>query len=486
MAQLHINATVSNGSANVTLPGDVRSQIKVGDYFKLIGITGVYEINGTSLSGSDTQITLTAPYVGTSGNYPALIHRDFTEHGYPLIYAGDVDMPDILRRWALKADEDISSGASNALQKEQNLADVPNKTAARSNLGLGTAATRDVGTDAGNVLDVGAFDILIRDALRDAAEAASGGRVTVLYDDHGNPNWMHVLPRCSYEDLGYATEMGSGTCTAFIVNGVEKPEIFIGQYLASGAHAQSIAGADPRASINYDNAKAACAAKGQGWHLMTAHEWAAIALLCMANGIEPRGNTNWGRAHDATHETAVRQDGGAPGDNEGTARTMTGVGPAGWYHTNDHSGIADLVGNVWEWQHGLKFVNGRIICLPDNDFAAPESAWVEQDAYLSNESGAPTLMNAPGVSNEDSISQAWGSLAQAPGYTSSTLLRRLLIEPAGIHPQGRFYIRTAGERFPFRGGDWYHGSGAGLAALNAGNPRSHAGSSIGFRPAFVA
>lgn len=108
MAQLHLDATVTNGSTNVTLPGDVRSEIKPGDYFKLVGVVGVYEIASATLSGNDTEITLTAPYVGDSGTYPALIHRDFTERGYPLIYAGDLDVPDILRRWALQMDGEVT------------------------------------------------------------------------------------------------------------------------------------------------------------------------------------------------------------------------------------------------------------------------------------------------------------------------------------------------------------------------------------------
>lgn len=105
MAQLHINATVTKDSPVVYLPGDQRAELKIGDYFKLVGIAGVYEIGAISLIGTDTQIQLTAPFLGESGNYPALIHRDFSpEQGYPLIYAGDLDIPDLLRRWALQAD----------------------------------------------------------------------------------------------------------------------------------------------------------------------------------------------------------------------------------------------------------------------------------------------------------------------------------------------------------------------------------------------
>lgn len=325
------------------------------------------------------------------------------------------------------------------------------------------------------------------DSLRQQVEAATGGHVTVLYDDKGYPSYMRVIPKFRYEDLGFGSELGTGVATAFLVNGQEKSEIFIGQYQASTHDGRAVAlpGKDPRASINYDQAKAACVDKGPGWHLMTRHEWAAVALWCMANGFEPRGNTQLGRAHDATHETAMRPDGGTPGDSSGAGRTATGGGPASWRHDGGITGIADLVGNVWEWCDGLKLMDGRVHCTQDNHFTQDEGDWSALDHYVSNESGTATLMNSAGVSNDDSVSSEWGSLAKDAGYTESQLLQRLLFSPAGIIPQGPFYVRTEGERFPLCGGTRNSGSNAGLAALLLHSVRSHAGGSFGLRPAFV-
>ncbi len=54
--------------------------------------------------------------------------------------------------WALFSD---AIGVSGALQKTANLADVADKSKARSNLELGSAATRNVGTASGNVMEMG-------------------------------------------------------------------------------------------------------------------------------------------------------------------------------------------------------------------------------------------------------------------------------------------------------------------------------------------
>lgn len=322
----------------------------------------------------------------------------------------------------------------------------------------------------------------ILDSERYSLERATGGRQTIIRDSAGNANAMFVLPRFSYADLSMTADMGTGDVTAFdFGSGSIKSEIFIGAYLASGSGAVSAPRQDPRASLDHTAARAACAAKGAGWHLMTVHEWAAIALWCVANGYEPLGNTNLGRSHAKTWLAGGRADGRAPGDAAGIGRTKTGSMGAEATHDRTLGGIADLVGSVWEWQDGLLLQGGQIKASTHN--TQPEANWALQAAFFDAPSSAPVLSNA--ITRAASVSAEWKSVTKSASYVSNPLLKRLLIEPASALPSGRFYTNNEGERLPYRGGAWYSGANAGLAALDLSNSRAGTGAVVGFRPAFA-
>ncbi|WP_323914499.1 hypothetical protein [Aeromonas caviae] len=336
----------------------------------------------------------------------------------------------------------------------------------------------------------------ILDSERYSLERATGGSQTIIRDSAGNANAMFVLPRFRYEDLGMTADMGSGDVTAFdFGSGSIKSEIFIGAYLASGSGAVSAPRQDPRTLLDHTAARNACSAKGAGWHLMTAHEWAAIALWCMANGYEPIGNTNWGRSHAKTWMVGDRADNLAPGDASGTGRTQTGSMGVEATHNKSLAGIADLVGNIWEWQDGFLLQDGRFKLSSHN--AQVEASWTFADAFLDASipnGGSVILSNA--VNNRlgaigdngnagNSASVDWRSMTKSVGYVSNQAMKRLLLEPANALPQGRIYMRNFGERLPYRGGYWSNGADAGLAAVNLDNSRAYASTCLGFRPAFA-
>jgi sulfatase modifying factor 1 len=368
--------------------------------------------------------------------------------------------------------------------------------------------------------------VFTKDTLRASVEAASGGKQTVLYDDKGYPSYMTIIPKFNIEDID--ASLGSGVHPAFIVGGVTKSQIFIGthQAIIADGRACSIPGQAAKTSVNFDTAKAACVAKGSGWHLMTAWEWAAIALWCLKNGFQPRGNTNWRRSHELTYEVGVATDGGTPGSVTGEGRTLAGSGPASWRHDNTYQGISDLVGNVWEWNDGLKMIDGRFYFPVDNNFSQAESAWPASSAYIDASagpgdrngianSGDPILSASvskytetptpaggtdPGDFDTADIGteSGWRSMALSASYDGLSLairqqMAQLLIAPkltsAGSAlfstAKGGIWTRNYGERFPIRGGSWYYGASAGLGALSLNNRRSNVSSDLGLRPAFI-
>jgi hypothetical protein len=303
--------------------------------------------------------------------------------------------------------------------------------------------------------------------------------VYVKYNVNGDPLYMVRIPKFNIEDID--PTLGSGVHPAFVVDGSIKNEIFIGAYQAiyEKGCAISIPGQPPKVSITFDNAKAACVANGPGFHMMTNWEWAAVALWCLKNGFQPNGNTGNGKSHAATYET------GTPAPDN-SLKTLGGSGPVSWRHDNGIGGIADLVGNVWEWQDGFKIVDGKIYMPADNNFNLAEASWpnptgaqVIFPASVATESGWRTMTTALGSLSAD----AKQMLAQAmiiPNLASGNT--PLAIFSAA---KGGFWITATEERMPIRGGHWSYGSSAGLAALHLTSARSHVYNLIGCRPAFI-
>jgi len=323
------------------------------------------------------------------------------------------------------------------------------------------------------------MEIAINDNLRSEVETASGGKQTVLYTFGGQPTYMNVIPAFKCEELGagYVT----GLHPAFIVGGVEKSEIFIGTYQAviRNGEALSLPGEDPATGINFDQARAACFASGPGFHLMTNWEWEALALWCTTNGYgQLRGNTMSGKSHANVSEAGTISKYG---------RTLTGSGPASWRHDGTKYGIADLVGNVWEWNDGLKLVEGRILMPADNDFSMAEENWPDTGSCIDfHEEEGMQISDA--VTDQDWDGGAFTDVVAKAGYEIPLALKQALISPiAGQNLTGHSWADNSEdfEELPIRGGCWSSESVAGLAALDLICERSISHSDLGFRPAFI-
>ncbi|WP_417536344.1 prophage tail fiber N-terminal domain-containing protein [Methylophaga sp.] len=315
----------------------------------------------------------------------------------------------------------------------------------------------------------------------------SGGMVVNRLDANGNQNVMVKIPmftnKIVNDVLGTNWLPEDDVHPAFKrSDGSVMPWFEVGMYTASNdgnGNPVSAPHKDPYNTIDFDDSKSKCQAMGAGWGLMTNAQWAAITIWCLMNEYQPTGNTNYGQSHDKKFQTAIRQDSALVGDTSGSARTLTGSGPKEWNHNNSSVGIADLVGNVWEWVDGFKIVDGQIITAENSD--TDELNWISQSAFLDD--GLKLNSERTDTTNTN---VTWSSLGSTETYIPNQLLQQLMIEPitetgAAL---GRLYYNNDGERLPRRGGYWVDGSLAGLGALDLSNQRSIRDSSGGFRPAY--
>jgi len=364
-----------------------------------------------------------------------------------------------------------------------------------------------------------------KDGLRQAVEAASGGLCTVMYTKKGQPVFLRRIPRFNLEDINPA--LGTGPHPAFVVGGEVKSEIWIGMYHAylSNGELISVPGVLPTNHITLTQAVSYARANGPGFHLMTNAEWAALALLIMKNAEGQdllRGNTQHGRSHEAPWETGVNTKDQAAWDK----RTLTGSGPLTWRHDGTPAGIADLIGNVWQWVAGLRLVNGEIQIVPDNDAAlattdlsSTSTAWrairasdgalvapgspgtLKYDIPLSasySDDNTPQNLGTPILRTTTQAPPAgWGDttyqdVAAGPfknvtadtGIVPPAILRALLLYPLFSDQKGGISIRPYGTRWPLRGNS-FNANSSGLSALLMLHHETHIEGTIGARVAYV-
>lgn len=323
----------------------------------------------------------------------------------------------------------------------------------------------------------------------------------VITDDLGKPSVMVYIPTF------YMDEVIDGAShaphPAFVVGDKVLDGIYISKFqnvIVDGC-AYSLPDRDPAVCIDYDAASDACMRKGRGFHLMSALEWGAVALLCHKNGWLPFGNNEMGK--DVREERVVARVSYLDAER-GICRVATGTGPVEWSHNHRADGIYDLNGNVWEWNGGIRLVLGELQIQP-----VGIDAWCAIDALT----GALLRPDGNGRTKNsiklDYVGGAW-QYVSAPVESSLDGFRFCAFSDVTAHPSlckravewlyalgclpmpsgasagevSMYANNGAEERMAFRGGRWGQGRDTGVFKSCFDDPRTYSGEAVGFRAAY--
>ena len=300
----------------------------------------------------------------------------------------------------------------------------------------------------------------------------------VIFDSRGIPDIMVAF---TPDELGLPAELKGRKVEAYL----------IGKYQATMIDGvpHSLPFQQPAVNVPLDDAIRLCEAKGPGWHLTTNDEWAALAHQSRKKGTLPRGNTNNGKSHSHPEETGTTYDGSY-------GKTLTGSGPVTWNHDHTAEGVADMCGNVWEHVGGIRFLNGQVQVIPNNEAAAgadqskDSKEWQAIHAadgdpvYYKVEGGEISLQSVePGCKGYDGVE--FKDLSAEAMDVPEKLIELGLYPAPGYEGTDYFWLDTDGERCVIRGGNWNNGAGAGVFSFSGNNSRAIVGTRVGFRSAFV-
>lgn len=339
------------------------------------------------------------------------------------------------------------------------------------------------------------------DDMKLAVESLTGGKNTVLLDDAGLPSVVVAFPKHTNKELFGGSDQ---THSGHIVNGVEKSVMYVDKFqdIVYGGRGYSLPMRDPATYVNFDQAVQYARAKGKGWGLIPFALWAEIALFCRANGTMPHGNNNYGSDASYPLEKGVGTYYDSSAKQE--RRTATGSGPETWNHDGTGAGIADLNGNIWEWNAGLRLVDGEIQIIPycnsmlqEVSLGSASTSWkaIASDGSIVDPGTSGTLKYSNSANQltttvtptDSGRWESFSAMTLASGLTAPEIAKELILYPAepGKDYGGDYHgWNTSGERVALCGGAWDYGGAAGVFYVTMSNPRSDSGASLGFRSAF--
>ena len=305
-------------------------------------------------------------------------------------------------------------------------------------------------------------------------------RNEVIFDSRGIPDILVVF---TPDELGLPAEIKGRAVKEYAIS--KYPNTLIGGVPYSLPYQQ------PAVNVNHDEAIRLCESKGPGWHLITNDEWAALAHQSRKNGTLPRGNTDYGKSHSHPEETGTTYK-----DNSGSSKTLTGSGPVTWNHDHTAEGVADMCGNIWEHVGGIRFLNGQVQVIPNNEAAAgaDQSKDSKEWTPIRTADGGKVHYNiedgrielrAVALDGKDYDGVEFKELDGSAIDIPEQLIELGLYPAPGYEGTDYFWLDTDGERIVIRGGAWPSGANAGVFSFHGHHSRACVAPDVGFRSALI-
>jgi len=268
-------------------------------------------------------------------------------------------------------------------------------------------------------------------------EAASGGRATVKADINGNWHVMARIPAFKPEILD-AAFVGFGASSsyppAFRLNAATNiTEFLVSLFPVSidgNGDLATVPGVMADNSKTFSTAVVACADLGPGWHMLTVHEHAAIALWAMARITEAAPGTDL-RGNVTASLTKWEKYFMTPAN--GTGVNFLGTGDPNWRHDGTLFGVADLVGGFQEeFVNLIKAVDAKLRFPSYNEFWKNEADWaVDSGVYLSKNITNQLCLSDTSVINNTGYTELFSLIASdyatVPAIAKLPTLCELLI-----------------------------------------------------------
>lgn len=183
-------------------------------------------------------------------------------------------------------------------------------------------------------------------------------------------------------------------------------------------------------------------------------------------------------------------------------RSFIGIMGKGWHLCSIHESSTTLrylrqnselysllFDGHWEWLDLAKTIDGRLFVCQNNNSSASESEWLDTGITIDIGNDPKVHLSTGAAKASGYEGCPWDGMRMTNEYKllpekTRDLARAILVEPSesGKGLIGRMAIDTRGERFPLRGGYYYHPSSAGPRYCDFSFRR---GFSISGRPVFI-